>query len=70
MCIRDRRWGYYVLPILHGERIVARADLKVDREHEDHRLHLLSLHPEPGRQAPRAIERALDSLAGWLGADR
>jgi len=65
-----RRWGYYVLPILHGERIIARADLKVDREREDHRLRVLSLHPEPGRQAPRATEKALDSLAAWLGAGR
>jgi len=65
-----RRWGYYVLPVLHGERIIARADLKVDREREDHRLRVLSLHPEPGRQAPRAIEKALDSLAAWLGAGR
>ncbi len=64
-----RRWGYYVLPILHGERIVARADLKVDRGRDEPRLEVLSLHPEPGRRAPRAIDRALRSLAAWLGAD-
>ncbi len=65
-----RRWGYYVLPILHGERLVARVDLRVDRDDGEPVLRVLALHPEPGRRAPAATERALDSLAAWLGARR
>lgn len=58
-----RVWGYYVLPILHGERFIARADLKV----EDGALRVLSLHEEPGRRAPAAIRKALSQLARWRG---
>ena len=50
-----RIWGYYVLPILHGERFIARADLKLDGDV----LRVLSLHEEPGRRAPAAVRRAL-----------
>lgn len=64
-----RRWGYYVLPILHGERIVARADLKVERQGSTPVLRVLSLHHEPGRKAPGAVENALQSLANWRGAE-
>jgi len=62
----QRRWGYYVLPILHGERLVARADLRLDRRAR--RLHVLSLHHEPGRRAPGAVRLALERLAAWRGA--
>ncbi|MEA2494583.1 MAG: uncharacterized protein QOJ29_2494 [Thermoleophilaceae bacterium] len=60
-----RVWGYYVLPILHGERFVARADLKV----EDGQLRVLVLHEEPGRRAPSAIRKALGQLARWRRAE-
>ena len=63
-----RRWGYYVLPILHGERIVARADLRVDRDGDVPVMRVLALHHEPGRRAARSVERALQSLARWRGA--
>jgi uncharacterized protein YcaQ len=59
-----RIWGYYVLPILHGERFIARADLKL----ENGALRVLSLHEEPGRKAPAAIRRALGQLARWRRA--
>jgi uncharacterized protein YcaQ len=59
-----RIWGYYVLPILHGERFVARVDLKLDGDI----LRVLSLHEEPGRKAPAAVRRALGQLARWRQA--
>jgi len=59
-----RVWGYYVLPILHGERFIARADLRV----EDGAMRVLSVHEEGGRRAPSAIRRALEQLARWRGA--
>lgn len=62
----QRRWGYYVLPILHGERFVARADLKLDKDARV--LQVLSLHHEPGRRAPAAVRTALERLAAWRGS--
>ena len=64
-----RRWGYYVLPVLHRERIVARADLRLDRDGEAPVLRVLALHHEPGRRADGAVRKALESLAAWRGAE-
>ncbi len=67
----QRRWGYYVLPILHRERLVARADLLFDRPANVLRVH--ALYREEGvRRTPaldRAVDRALERLAAWRGAD-
>ncbi len=64
----QRRWGYYVLPILHRERIVARADAAIDAGV----LRVHALHREPGvRRSPaldRAVARALERVAAWRGA--
>ena len=67
--VAKRRWGYYVLPILHGERIVGRADAKADREAGV--LRIPALHLEPGAsQGDLAAARAeLGELAAWLGLD-
>jgi uncharacterized protein YcaQ len=66
----QRRWGYYVLPILHRERLVARADAALERDAGLLRVH--ALYHEPGvRRTPaldRAIARALERLAAWRGA--
>jgi uncharacterized protein YcaQ len=65
----QRRWGYYVLPILHRERIVARADAALDAGAGLLRVH--ALHREPDvRRTPaldRAVARALERLAAWRG---
>lgn len=56
-----RRWGYYVLPILYGDDLVARADMKLDRTTMT--LHILGFWLEQG--APRDAAFA-DALANGL----
>ena len=64
-----RRWGYYVLPILHRERIVARADLVVDRGAGVLRVLALDREPDVKRSPSldRAVVTALGRLAAWRG---
>lgn len=63
-----REHGYYVLPFLHGDRLVARVDLKSDRQART--LRVPAAFAEPGLVAPEAVTAlaaALRTLSGWLG---
>lgn len=65
-----RRYGYYVLSVLDGDRLVARIDPKMDRK--DQRLTVNAIHAEPGFETRPAVAKrtrhAIEELAHWLGA--
>jgi uncharacterized protein YcaQ len=62
-----RRWGYYVLPVLDGDRFVARFDAR--REPDTSTLRVLALHAEPDATAEsaRVVAREVKRLGRWLG---
>ncbi len=67
---KAKRWGYFVMPLLHGDRIIARFDLALDRK-----AGLLNVMAERweagwtgGRRPLRPTQRALGELATFLGA--
>jgi hypothetical protein len=68
----ERRFGYYVLPLLWRDRIVGRADLKSERQ--EGALVVRSFHTEPGVRRSgaldEALERALDRLRRTIGLER
>ncbi len=65
-----RVFGYYVLPFLLGDTLVARVDLKADRARDVPTLHVKGAFAEPGADRPAvaaALAAELAELARWLG---
>ena len=60
-----RRWGYYVLPILFGDRLVGRIEPRIDRERA--RVEVLGVWWEDGI-APGRVDGLVEAMRDALGA--
>ena len=67
-----RRWGYYVFPILEGDRLVGRIDMRARRDSGD--LAVAGLWWEPKVRSSKArlrrLETQLDRIRRFAGVER
>jgi uncharacterized protein len=65
-----RAYGYYLMPILYGDRLIGRIDPRLDRKAQ--RLIINAIHYEPGIKATKPIQNAVAAiiadLATFVGA--
>jgi len=64
-----REYGYFVFPILHGDRLVGRLDPVHDRAANVLRVQAVFAEEDAPPDAWPAIRKQLDELASWVGAD-
>ena len=68
---RDRRRGYYAMPILHDDQVIGSVDPRMDRKTAT--LHIDGLQLEPGAtvssETPHKVAEAAADLARFLGAE-
>jgi len=68
--VEKRKFGTFVLPILWGDRLIGRTDMRINRE--DEKLLINSVHAEPGtpgdKEVASKIAETIERLAEFLGA--
>jgi uncharacterized protein len=62
-----RRFGYFALPILHGDRLVGKLDAAADRKASALRVNAIHEDVKFTRALTRAVQAELHDLASWLG---
>ena len=64
-----RQHGYYVLPVLHGDRLVGRIDPFHDRAARTLIVHVVHAEADAPAGAGEPLATAIRDLADWVGAD-
>jgi uncharacterized protein YcaQ len=64
-----RRWGYFALPILHGDLLIGKLDAAADRKAGVFRVAAIHEDDEFTPEMTDAVHGEIRELAGWLGLD-
>ena len=64
-----RRWGYWAMPVLHGDRLVGKLDATTDLPTGVLRVNAVHWDVEPSRSMADAVHREVRALAAWLEVD-
>ncbi|MGI8668064.1 MAG: DNA glycosylase AlkZ-like family protein [Jatrophihabitans sp.] len=64
--VAKRRWGYFALPILYGDRLVGKVDATADRAHEVLRVDAIHRDVPFTKTMTVAVDREIRDLASWL----
>ena len=62
-----RRWGYFALPVLHGDRLVGKLDATADRKSGALLVHAVHEDVPFTRAMTSDVRSEVEQLAGWLG---
>jgi uncharacterized protein YcaQ len=65
----QRRWGYYALPVLYGDRLVGKLDARADRKAGVLRVNALHEDVEFTDAMRDEIRAEIEALAAWLELD-
>jgi uncharacterized protein YcaQ len=64
-----RRWGYFALPILHGDRLVGKLDATADRKAGVLRVSAIHEDEPFTAEMKAAVDDEITDLARWLSLD-
>jgi uncharacterized protein YcaQ len=64
-----RRWGYWAMPILDGDRLVGKLDAAADRRAGVLRVHAIHQDVAFTPAMTAAVQHEVSDLASWLGLD-
>jgi uncharacterized protein len=67
--VARRRWGYFALPILYGDRLVGKLDALADRTAGVLRVHAIYEDVPFSKAMTAAVGREIKDLATWLELD-
>jgi uncharacterized protein YcaQ len=64
-----RRWGYFALPILYGDRLVGKLDAIADRKAGALRVNAIHEDVSFSTAMTAGVRKEIDDLAAWLGLE-